>query len=116
MNSTDNICCDRWETEFDTSQLNKLIKPHLIYLLTDGSQRSGNTALKPVEAWDTKSALCAVSSSFMQAQTAPSTASTAVGKSLRSGGHVAEFPVQPNGELGPGQRYVLLISHYVLLQ
>lgn len=69
----------------------------------NGSQKSGNIVLKPVGAWDTKSAPCAVSSSFMKAQTAPSTASTAAGKSLRSGGHVTECPALPNGEPGPGQ-------------
>lgn len=81
---------------------NKWIEPYFICLLTDGSQRSGNIVLKPVGAWDTKSALCAVSSSFTKALTAPSTANTAVGKSLRSGGHATEYPAQPNGGPGPG--------------
>lgn len=88
----------------------KWIEPHFICRLTDGSQRSGNIALKPVGAWDTKSALCAVSSSFMRARTAPSTASTAMEKTLRSEGHVTEYPALPNGGLGPGQRYVFLRS------
>lgn len=88
-------------------------EPYFICRLTDGSQRSGNIVLKPVGAWDTKSALCAVSSSFTRARTAPSTASTAVEKTLRSEGHVTEYPALPNGGLGPGQRYVFLRSHNV---
>jgi len=93
---------------------NKGIEPYFICLLTDGSQKSGNIVLKPVGAWDTTSALCAVSSSLTRALTAPSTANSAVGKNQRSGGHATEYPAQHNGGPGPGQRYFFLRSYDVL--
>lgn len=69
---------------------------------------SGNIVLKLVGVWATRSAQCDVSSFSMKAQTALSTANTAVGKSLRSDSHATECHAQASGGPGPGQRYVVI--------
>lgn len=82
------------------------IELNFICNLTDGLQMSGNIVPKLVGVWGTKSAPCDVSSSSMKEQTALFTASTAVGKSLRSDSHATECHAQASGGPVPGQRCV----------